>query len=268
MKQRNPSKPIRIHIKIFCANCSETGCLHGFNVYEGAGLGSTADSVCELVHDGWVDTGKVFIMDNCFAVDQLTHRLHDEHGVHHITTSSCSSRSAKAQPKITAEDFPARCQTPCVQKSLPRSCAMTWRVERESARGSYVQHATMVNDTKLAGFKHNCCTGSSKDTQAVRRLRKAQGKSVTLASFEAMVHYCAHYGATDRFDAGMRLFPLDFKTQTWQRRLAHWAIDAAIRNSWILHKCHAGTFGKEDRDLCWQKNIWRDVQLRTRISTF
>ena len=110
-KQRNASKPIRIHIKIFCANCSETGYLFGFNVYQGAGSGSTADSICELVHDAWIDTAKVFVMDNYFAVDELTHRLFDDFGVYHITTSQLSSRSAKAQAGISASDFPARTQS-------------------------------------------------------------------------------------------------------------------------------------------------------------
>ena len=123
------------------------------------------------------------------ATDYVNNGLYDRLGIHHITTSQLSGRAAKQQPTISAADFPGRKQSNYTQKHLPRGYSITWELERESSKGVYTQHATLINDTKIVGFKYNCAYGKTVDTKVQRRLRKLRGKSVDVASFEVRALY-------------------------------------------------------------------------------
>lgn len=257
-KQRNPAKPIRMHIKIYIAACSQTSYLHSFSVYKGAGSGSTAKIIVDDLFDpDWKGTNKVVFMDNFFADHNLQFQLHDKYGAFCVTTMSLSDRGDASQAKIDKTNFPFRKPAKSVATSLPRGFMQRAQSTHTTAHGEYTSHATMWMDTKLLGVKSNCLGGMEATCTVNRRLRKANGADTAVKAFEAIVHYIAYYGAVDRLDASMRVRPTDFRTGHWYRRLFYWGLDAMVHNAWVImqQNISEGEGGRPERDKLVDKKV-------------
>ena len=247
-KQRNPAKPIRMHIKIYVAACSQTAYLHSFCVYKGAGSGSTAKIIVDDLFDPeWKGTSKVLFMDNYFADHDLQFQLHDKHGAFCVTTVSLPSRGDEAQAKIDGTKYPFRAPPKSVSSSLERGFTERAESKHTTAHGEYTSCATLWMDTKLLGVKSNCLNGIEDTCTVSRRLRKHNGADTKVRAFEAVVHYLAYYGAVDRLDASMRVRPTDFRTQHWYRRLFYWGMDALCHNMWVILQQHTGEGDDKDQ---------------------
>ena len=161
-KQWNPVKPMRIHIKIYVYACSETGFLHSFLVYKGAGSGSTEEIMVDQLWDKkWDNQAKVVVLDNYFAGDSLQHGMFEKHGAHTISTVSLKSRMDTKQEKISKTDFPFPKLKTSVEKALPRGTSIIAHTERETSKGKYDCHGAVWADTKVLGFRYNIMFGRS-----------------------------------------------------------------------------------------------------------
>jgi hypothetical protein len=198
-KQRNPAKPMRIHIKIYVYACSESGFLHSFLVYKGAGSGTTEEIMVDRLWDKkWDNQGKVVVLDNYFAADGLQHGMFEKHGAHTISTVSLKTRQDANQEKITKKDFPFPKLKGSVEKALPRGTSIIAHTERETKRGKYNCHGAVWADTKVLGFRYNIMFGRHGKSTVQRRLRKLKGGEEAIPALECAIHYLAYYGAVDR----------------------------------------------------------------------
>ena len=193
IKQRNAAKPIRIHIKIYCCNCSETGYCFGYSVYRGAGSGTVAEIVNDqLFQMQWNGTDKVVVMDNFFSGHDVSHGLMTKHDAFSVTMVAPRTRTDKAQRSIRPEDFPFRKPGNATANALPRGwCQMAKSTieytDQHGKAGTYTKYAVLWKDTKLTGLSTNWFKGTGEQFTVQRRLRRKGGASSEVNAFEAII---------------------------------------------------------------------------------
>lgn len=259
IKQRNPHKVIRTHLKIFCLGCCETNYLNAFRVYEGKNSGSLKEIIVDdLIPKEYANMSKVITLDNYFTGHNLTHHLYQEHGMYHVGTVTLRHRSDEYQKNITECDFPFRALPGNVAEALPRGFIRVQKATLDCiGRPPYQKHATLVKDSKVLGLSHNVIFGKNKDTSMKRRIRTKEGvKDVEVNSCEALIWYNASYDVVDRIDQAMRTYPIDFRCKGhWYRRLLYWLIDASLHNAWILIQWHMGVWDVHKIDYIAKRKI-------------
>jgi len=199
IKQRNPAKPIRMHVKIYCMCCAESGFLYSHKVYRGAGSGSVAETVVDQLFDvAWDSASKVVFMDNWFAPFELSHGLLEKHGAYSATMVAVPSRKDEAQRKIGRRQHPFRKSSTATADGLKRGWSQMAKCEVEynpvgeagEAGGppkTYTRRAVLWKDTKLTGMLTNWFKGIGPEFSVSRRLRKKKGESSDIPAFEAII---------------------------------------------------------------------------------
>lgn len=164
IKQRNTTKPKRIHIKVYGLGDCNGGYLLAWKVYEGAGSGTLKEIIVDdLFPVQYSHQKKVVTLDNYFSSHNVSHGMMQQHGAHTITTCSLSKRKVENANDIDETDFPFIQQSNSVAKGLRRGFLLSAKTNvNVDSNTSYTKWAKLWNDTKLLGcvasnpFNHKC----------------------------------------------------------------------------------------------------------------
>jgi hypothetical protein len=173
IKQRNTTKPKRIHIKVYGLGDCNSGYLLAWKVYEGKGSGTLKEIIVDdMFPSEYAFQKRVCTLDNYFSGHPLSHGFMVQHGVYTVSTCKLSSRDSVKTDSINETDFPFMAQSSSTSKGLRRgfllSAKATVKIDKNK---SYTKRAKIWNDTKLVGIIHNCMPGWTDATTVTRRMR-------------------------------------------------------------------------------------------------
>lgn len=218
LKQYMPLKPTKRGFKIWALNCSETGYLYNFIVYEGKSIskeeGTLGEKTILELSKPLRNTGRCLYFDNFFSTIPLMSNLLS------VGLFACGTfrTNRKFYPKnMFTEDKKFKMGDSDFAQSNEIS-VVKWK-----DRGS--------KPVVIVSNFHNPASAS----QVMRTNKTGEKESVNCP--EAIRDYNKFMGGVDHFDQLIECYNISKKSRRWWVKLLYYFIDTAIVNSYIIF-CH------------------------------
>ena len=218
IKQYMPKKPIKRGFKVWM-RCDESGYACEFEIYSGKK---------EVVEKNLGEN----------VVKRLTEHLHGKH--HRVFMDNYFTTYELFRYLETKQIY--ACGTVMLnRKNLPHHLLS---LDKELKRGNYDWAVSSDNLICLKWKDKRCVTILSSLPDAVDRIeiqrKEKDGKKVNVNCPKAISTYNANMGFVDKFDQLISLYEIDRKSKKWWHRIFFHFVDAAVINSYILHKMLTG----------------------------
>jgi hypothetical protein len=245
LKQHNPKKPIRFHIRLYAVADSETAYVYHFVPYKGAGhcrLDAGETFVRKLVLEELLtnleDKWRICFFDNYYTSiplfeDMLRKKIYAV-GVLRIVKQ-------KALERMGSDDFPFR--VPDNSSSGAARRGFLRQASRASGTGRI--GASLWRDKKWVPMLYTAYVGATENIS-----RRVGSAKVNLTTTKAHKAYSSAMGAVDRADQGISAVTVQRKTQRWYQRLFYACVDIAAWNTYVICKeLYESSNGEKFKDL-------------------
>lgn len=218
IKQYMPKKPIKRGFKVWM-RCDESGYACQFEIYSGKQEvveKNLAESVVKRLTECLHDKNHRVFMDNYFTTYELFRYLETEN------VYACGTVMIN-------------------RKYLPKTLLAQ---DRDLARGDFDWAVSSDNLFCLKWKDKRCVTLLSSLPDAVDSIqierKQKDGTKVLVNCPKAIPTYNSNMGFVDKFDQLVSLYEVDRKSKKWWHRIFFHFLDAAVINSYILHKLLTG----------------------------